>query len=56
MLAAWRASLDLGPATLRGRRLLSSGERVCVGIANDVLQLYVPDPPAGTYSMVATMA
>ena len=32
--------------------LLGGGERLWVGIANDVLQMYVPDPPAGTYSMV----
>ncbi len=27
-------------------------QRVWIGIANDVLQLFVADPPAGTYSMV----
>jgi hypothetical protein len=32
--------------------LVASGERQWVGIANDVLQLYVPNPPDGTYSMI----
>jgi hypothetical protein len=32
--------------------LLGSGQRIWVGIANDVLQLFVPDPPPGHYSMV----
>jgi hypothetical protein len=32
--------------------LLRSGQRIWVGIANDVLQLFVPDPPPGQYSMV----
>ena len=32
--------------------LLASGDRLWVGIANDVLQKFVPDPPDGTYSMV----
>src|SRR6266508_4278133 len=27
-------------------------QRVWIGIANDVLQLFVADPPPGTYSMV----
>jgi hypothetical protein len=53
MLAAWRAGLDASAAEAREiDELLQSGERVWIGIANDVLQLYVPDPPAGTYSMV----
>jgi hypothetical protein len=53
MLAAWRSGLD-GPETQLAEidQLLGSGDRLQVGIANDVLQLYVPDPPAGTYSMV----
>lgn len=62
MLAGWCAALDDGPddaASTRPRSggpdlhaLVLSGERVWVGIANDVLQLFVPDPPSGTYSMV----
>ena len=32
--------------------LISNGDRLWVGIANDVLQMFVPDPPPGTYSMV----
>lgn len=53
MLAAWRASLEV-PATqaVDVDELLQSGERVWVGIANDVLQLFVVDPPPATYSMV----
>ena len=53
MLAAWCASVgDAGEAAAGLVELVRSGERQRVGIANDVLQLYVPDPPAGTYSMV----
>ncbi len=53
MLATWRASVDPLQAESAGvDALLASGERIWVGIANDVLQLYVPDPPEGTYSMV----
>jgi hypothetical protein len=67
MLAAWCATLDKDEATgaltttgvpgsLRDRpdlhALVRSGDRVWVGIANDVLQKFVPDPPDGTYSMV----
>jgi hypothetical protein len=53
MLAAWRAGLDEAAAQpVDVDQLLQSGERVWVGIANDVLQMYVVDPPAGTYSMV----
>src|SRR4051812_48810220 len=53
MLASWCAVPGLAPSDLSAMTdLVRSGERVWVGIANDVLQLYVPDPPAGTYSMV----
>lgn len=53
MLAGWCATLgDPGVAAAGLVQLIESGERQWVGIANDVLQLYVPDPPAGTYSMV----
>jgi hypothetical protein len=37
---------------LLAEKLVASGQRVWIGIANDVLQLFVVDPPAGTYSMV----
>ncbi|MCC7370680.1 MAG: hypothetical protein IT306_19830 [Chloroflexi bacterium] len=53
MLAGWCASAgDPGRATDGLWQLVRSGERQWVGIANDVLQLYVPNPPDGTYSMV----
>ena len=56
MLAAWCASVEDapagGPSVADLHALVRSSERVWVGIANDVLQLFVPDPPAGTYSMV----
>jgi len=53
LLAGWSAAA--GPSndpTLDLDALIGSGDRLWVGIANDVLQMYVPDPPAGTYSMV----
>jgi hypothetical protein len=43
---------DVLPGGLDPHALVRSGARVWVGIANDVLQLFVPNPPAGTYSMV----
>jgi hypothetical protein len=53
MLAAWCASVgDASDATTGLIELVKSGERQWVGIANDVLQMYVPNPPDGTYSMV----
>ncbi len=53
MLAAWRSGLDCSAQELvEIDDLLRSGDRLEVGIANDVMQLYVPDPPPGTYSMV----
>ena len=53
MLATWRAGLDVSATeAMDVENLLQSGERVWVGIANDVLQMYVVDPPPGTYSMV----
>jgi hypothetical protein len=50
MLAAWRSLFDADTSEVDG--LLNSGQRLWIGIANDVLQLFVPDPPPGTYSMV----
>ena len=32
--------------------LVDSGQRIWIGIANDVLQLFATDPPADTYSMI----
>jgi hypothetical protein len=53
MLAGWCATVsDDGDVTASLVQLVESGERQWVGIANDVLQLYVPNPPDGTYSMV----
>lgn len=53
MLAGWRSLLaDAAIEPSEVTALIASGERQWVGIANDVLQLYVPDPPEGAYSMV----
>jgi hypothetical protein len=49
MLGAWRSLVE--PEAWVDD-LLRSGQRIWVGIANDVLQLFVPDPPPGRYSMV----
>jgi len=49
------ASADPRSAAPRGARQSNSAilaQRVWIGIANDVLQLFVTDPPPGTYSMV----
>jgi hypothetical protein len=53
MLAGWTDAA--GPSddpSLDIEALVTSGERLWVGIANDVLQMFVPNPPDGTYSMV----
>ena len=53
LLAGWWMALgDLAGTDVDVDELVASGERPRVGIANDVLQKYVPDPPEGTYSMV----
>lgn len=53
LLAGWRDAADpVDDPDLALDALLASGDRLWVGIANDVLQKFVPDPPAGTYSMV----
>ena len=49
MLSVWRSLIGDSPEV---DELLRTGQRQWIGIANDVLQLYVPDPPEGTYSMV----
>ena len=51
LLSAWICSVQPAEEAL-ALDLVRSGERVWIGIANDVLQLFVPDPPEGTYSMV----
>jgi hypothetical protein len=51
LLAAWVSSVRPAEQAL-ALDLVRSGERVWIGIANDVLQVFVPDPPEGTYSMV----
>jgi hypothetical protein len=53
LLAAWRCVVS-EPDEARPLidDLVASGDRLWTGIANDVMQLYVPDPPAETYSMV----
>jgi hypothetical protein len=48
MLSVWRFLVDSAEVD----DLLQSGQRLWIGIANDVVQLFVPDPPDGTYSMV----
>jgi hypothetical protein len=53
LLAGW--SDAAGPSddpAVEIEALIGSGDRLWVGIANDVLQMFVPDPPTGTYSMV----
>jgi hypothetical protein len=47
LLAGWLSCLQ--PAE---REMVDLRQRVWIGIANDVLQLFVIDPPAGRYSMV----
>ena len=53
LLTGWSAATGTSDdPTLDIDALIGNGDRLWVGIANDVLQMYVPDPPAGTYSMV----
>jgi hypothetical protein len=53
LLTGWSAAAgESDDPTLDVDALIASGDRLWVGIANDVLQVHVPDPPAGTYSMV----
>jgi hypothetical protein len=51
LLSAWLSIVD-APRQSLARRLIERGERVWIGVANDVLQLFVNGPPPGTYSMV----
>ena len=51
MLATWISTVE-EPLQSRAEELAKSGQRLWIGIGNDVLQLFVVDPPAGTYSMV----
>jgi hypothetical protein len=50
MFSAWLSLFEKTNAD--AEELIRSGQRHWIGIANDVLQLFVPDPPEGTYSMV----
>jgi hypothetical protein len=57
LLAGFLAATGADPrsAALRGAGQFESvvlAQRLWIGIANDVLQLFVADPPPGTYSMV----
>ena len=53
MLAAWRElAVAAGSDPDQLDALVRGGERLWIGIANDVLQMYVPTPPPATYSMV----
>ena len=53
LLAGWSDAAGASDdPSLDVEALVRGGERLWVGIANDVLQMFVPDPPAGTYSMV----
>lgn len=53
LLAGWRAAVgESTDPTFDLDAFIRSGERLWVGIANAVLQMYVTDPPAGTYTMV----
>jgi hypothetical protein len=47
LLAAWLSCVE--PSV---RELIDVRQRVWIGIANDVLQMFVTDPPPGSYSMV----
>jgi hypothetical protein len=52
-LSVWRSTAEEpSDQTPLFERLIGSRQRLWVGIANDVVQLFVPDPPPGTYSMV----
>jgi hypothetical protein len=48
LLAGW---LDVADDPL-ARSLVLRGDRVWIGVANDVVQMFVPDPPTEDYSMV----
>jgi hypothetical protein len=51
LLAGWLSLVGASRESLTWS-LVERGERVWIGIANDVLQLFVNDPPTGSYSMV----
>ncbi|MGE3269939.1 MAG: hypothetical protein AB7P40_14400 [Chloroflexota bacterium] len=53
LLAGWSEAAESSvDSSLDIEAMVTSGDRLWVGIANDVLQMFVPNPPAGTYSMV----
>jgi hypothetical protein len=51
LLAGWLSAVA-EPHRRLAQDLVDSGQRVWIGIANDVLQLFVVDPPGDSYSMV----
>jgi hypothetical protein len=51
LLAGWLTAVGQ-PQHRLAQDLVDSGQRVWIGIANDVLQLFVVDPPGGSYSMI----
>jgi hypothetical protein len=51
LLAGWLTAVGDEHQDLAAQAI-NSGQRVWIGIANDVMQLFVPDPPEGAYSMV----
>ena len=51
LLAGWLATVG-PPRRALAEDLVRSGQRLWIGIGNDVVQLFVADPPAGQYSMV----
>ncbi len=51
MLAGWLSTVSPAERPL-ARRLVERGDRVWIGISNDVVQLFVQDPPVDQYSMV----
>jgi hypothetical protein len=51
LLAGWLSCIEPRERDI-AERLVRAGQRVWIGIANDVLQLFVTNPPPGSYSMV----
>jgi hypothetical protein len=49
--AAWLMAVGEQQQRL-AQDLVDSGQRTWIGVANDVLQMFVVDPPEGSYSMV----
>jgi hypothetical protein len=51
LLAGWLSVVHTAQQAL-AQQLVREGQRIWIGIANDVIQLFVKDPPADQYSMV----